>query len=67
MDDPLCARACEVIEELIREKNKLHRSYMDKIGRLRRWETVKRGVVLMNLQEVEDEVEREELDDEDAS
>lgn len=61
------ARACEAIEELVREKNQLHRFYMHKIGRLRRWEVAKREAVLVKLQEVEDEVNREEPEDEDAS
>ncbi|KAL8095352.1 hypothetical protein AgCh_036722 [Apium graveolens] len=66
IDEPLSAHACEAIEELVREKNKLHSFYMVKIDRLRMWEAAKREVVLMKLQEVEKEVEREEFDVEDA-
>lgn len=49
VDDPLSACACEAIEELVREKNKLHRFYMEKIYHLSRWEAAKCRAVLIKL------------------
>lgn len=67
IDEPLGARACEAIEELIRENNQLHRFYIQKIDRLRAWEMTKREAMSAKLQELESEVVREESEDEDAS
>lgn len=66
IDEPLGTRACEAIEELVREKNQLHRFYMQKINRLRALEMTKRGTMLAKLQELKDEVVREDFKDEDA-
>ncbi|KAL8119479.1 hypothetical protein AgCh_016849 [Apium graveolens] len=67
IDKPLSSHAHEAIEELVWEKKKLHGFNMDKIDRLRMWEAAKQGAILMKLQEVENEMEREESDGEDAS
>lgn len=63
IDEPLPARAVAAIEQLVREKNELHRYYEDKLYSVREWESRKRHTLVNMLHDVEMEVRREEPDD----